>query len=101
MSIENDRKRLRALFFDFAIKRQQAAERVGQRFVYYTSAATALKILDSREIRMRSAGPRGGCVSRCLRIRAITAGSSMQAMIFSAAPQCSMSRLKTRFSRWT
>ena len=51
---------------------------------------------------LAAGGPRGGCVSRCLRIRAITAGSSMQAMIFSAAPQCSqrsMSRLKTCFSR--
>jgi hypothetical protein len=55
MSNENDRKRLRALFFDFSIKRQQIAERVGQRFVYYTSADTALKILDNGEIWMRSA----------------------------------------------
>jgi len=53
--MNNDRKRLRALFFDFAIKRQQAAELARQRFVYYTSAATALKILDNREIWMRSA----------------------------------------------
>jgi len=55
MNNESTRKRLRALFFDFAIKEQQAAEQSEQRFAYYTSADTALKILDKREIWMRSA----------------------------------------------
>lgn len=42
MSSDLERQKLRHLFFDYAVKRQAAAQQKQQRFVYYTKADTAL-----------------------------------------------------------
>ena len=48
-------EQLREVFFAYACKRQKAAKDSNQRFVYYTSADTALKIVERGELWMRNA----------------------------------------------
>jgi hypothetical protein len=51
--LSDQQRRLLAIFFPYASKRTLAALNSGQRFVYYTSADTAMHILRSNEVWMR------------------------------------------------
>jgi hypothetical protein len=47
--------KLSAIFFPYATSRREAVIKVGGRFVHYTSAESALKIITSKSIWMRNA----------------------------------------------
>lgn len=50
-----EHERIAAILMPHAVKQQRQAEKAGQRFVYYTSAAVAIEIIRKREFWMRHA----------------------------------------------
>ncbi|MGE0114177.1 MAG: DUF2971 domain-containing protein [Steroidobacteraceae bacterium] len=52
---DQERERLQEVFFAYARRRENTAKNSNQRFVYYTTADTALKIVERGELWMRSA----------------------------------------------